>query len=69
VDLNPEKSPRRPEIQASTCLARFSFIRHTSARSVPPIKVILGQDGDNFRAFTMESPTRITESFSFRVTD
>ncbi len=39
------------------------------ARSVPPIKVILGQDGDNFRAFTEESPTRTTESFSFRVTE
>jgi hypothetical protein len=39
------------------------------ARSVPPIKVILGRDGNSFLEFTEESPTRITESFSFRVTE
>ena len=29
------------------CLARFSSIRHTSARLVPPIKVILGHSPED----------------------
>ncbi len=38
MDLNPDKIMPLPGIRESACLVRFSSIRHTSARLVPPIK-------------------------------
>jgi len=42
MNLNRDKITPLPGIRESACLVRFFSIRHTSARLVSPIKVILG---------------------------